>query len=75
MRGKHEGVDGAHLRSGASITIDAPLNSECAQQDLWASGERVGSLPATIDVVPGALRVLVPPDSLVGAGSTSPRSS
>jgi diacylglycerol kinase (ATP) len=75
LRGKHEGVDGAHLRSGASITIDGLPSSEWGQQDLWASGERVGSLPATIDVVPGALRVLVPPGSPVGAGSTSPRSS
>jgi diacylglycerol kinase (ATP) len=61
MRGKHEGVEGVHLRSGASISIDGPRD-----QDVWASGERVGSLPATIDVVPGALRVLVPPDSPVG---------
>jgi diacylglycerol kinase (ATP) len=66
MGGRHEGVDGAHLRSGASITIDVPPDAEGVQQDLWASGERVGSLPATIDVVPGALRVLVPPDSPVG---------
>jgi len=62
MRGRHEGIDGVHLRSGASITIDGPR-----EQDVWASGERVGSLPATIDVVPGALRVLVP--------ATSPPSS
>ena len=63
MRGNHEGVDGAHLRSGASITIDGPTG-----QDVWASGERVGALPTTIDVVPGALRVLVPPGSPVKAG-------
>jgi diacylglycerol kinase (ATP) len=62
MRGRHEGIEGVHLRSGASITIEGPLD-----QDVWASGERVGSLPATIDVVPGALRVLVP--------ATSPPSS
>ena len=59
--GKHEHVDGVRLCSGASITIDGPRD-----QDLWASGERVGALPSTIDVVPGALRVLVPPDSRVG---------
>jgi diacylglycerol kinase (ATP) len=58
MRGKHERVDGAHLRAGASIDIQGP-----GDQDLWASGERVGPLPATIDVVAGALRVLVPRDS------------
>jgi diacylglycerol kinase (ATP) len=63
LRGNHEGVDGAHLRSGASITIDGPPD-----QDLWASGERVGSLPTTIDVVPDALRVLVPPGSPVKGG-------
>jgi diacylglycerol kinase (ATP) len=62
MRGNHETVDGVHLLSGASITIDGP-----GTQDVWASGERVGPLPATIDVVPDALRVLVPPSSRVGA--------
>jgi diacylglycerol kinase (ATP) len=62
IRGNHEGVEGVHRRSGASITIDGPRD-----QDVWASGERVGSLPATIDVVPNALRVVVPPDSPVGA--------
>jgi diacylglycerol kinase (ATP) len=61
MGGRHEHVDGVRLCSGASITIDGPRD-----QDLWASGERVGALPSTIDVVPGALRVLVPPDSAVG---------
>jgi diacylglycerol kinase (ATP) len=65
MRGKHEGVAGVQLRSGASITIDAPPDRAGPDQDLWASGERIGPLPATIDVVPGALRVLVPPDSPV----------
>jgi diacylglycerol kinase (ATP) len=63
MRGKHEGIDGVQLRSGASITIDGPPGHAGPDQDLWASGERVGPLPTTIDVVPGALRVLVPPDS------------
>lgn len=60
MRGKHEGVHGVHLRSGATIDIQGP-----GDHDLWASGERVGPLPATIHVVPDALRVLVPPDSPV----------
>ena len=63
MRGNHLGVDGVRRFSGASIEIDGPVD-----QDVWASGERVGALPATIKVAPGALRVLVPPDSPVGAG-------
>ena len=62
MRGEHESIDGVHRLSGASITIDGP-----GTQDLWASGERVGPLPATIEVVPNALRVVVPPSSRVGA--------
>jgi len=66
MRGNHEHIDGVLLRSGASITIDVPATGPGADQAVWASGERVGSLPAAIDVVPGALRVLVPPDSPVG---------
>jgi diacylglycerol kinase (ATP) len=66
MRGRHEGIEGVHLRSGASIAIDGPLD-----QDVWASGERVGSLPATIDVVPGALRVLVPATSPPSSESSS----
>ena len=62
MRGEHASIDGVHRLSGASITIDGP-----GTQDLWASGERVGPLPATIEVVPNALRVVVPPSSRVGA--------
>jgi diacylglycerol kinase (ATP) len=64
MRGNHLGIDGVRRFSGASIEIDGP-----ADQDLWASGERVGGLPAIVEVVPGALRALVPPDSAVGAAS------
>ena len=70
MRGRHLGVDGVRAVSGASIVIDGLPDRNGPGQDLWASGERVGPLPATIDVVPGALRVLVPPDSPVGAGRT-----
>jgi hypothetical protein len=28
--------------------------------DLWASGEHVGSLPARLEAVPGALAVMAP---------------
>ena len=33
--------------------------------ELWASGERVGTLPGSIEAVPRALRVLVPDASSV----------
>ncbi len=40
--------------------------------ELWASGERVGQLPGSIEAVPRALRVLVP-DALVGVARLTRR--
>lgn len=54
-RGSHLGVDGVDHRTGRRVTIAGPPG-----QALWASGEPVGPLPATIESLPGALRVLVP---------------
>jgi diacylglycerol kinase (ATP) len=56
--GKHTRIDGVQMLRGRSVEIrddggDVGL-------DLWASGERVGPLPATATVDPAALRVLVP---------------
>ena len=58
ITGTHLGTAGVHHHSGSRVTIEGP-----AAQDLYASGERIGPLPATITVDAGALRVLVPADS------------
>jgi len=55
IRGTHLGIDGVEHRTGTSVVVDGP-----ADQEIYASGERVGLLPATIEVVPAALRVMVP---------------
>lgn len=65
IRGRHLGVRGVETRTGVTVTVEGPPG-----QDLYASGERVGPLPARIEVVPGALRVLVPAHSPVLAVTT-----
>lgn len=56
IRGTHLGIDGVHSLRGATVVVDGPTS-----QDLYASGEHVGPLPATITVLPAALRIQVPP--------------
>lgn len=55
IRGTHLGIAGVTALSGTSVTVDGP-----PEQEIYASGERVGTLPARIEVVPTALRVLIP---------------
>ncbi len=55
MRGTHLGIEGVEHRTGTCVVIDGP-----ADQEIYASGERIGLLPATIEVVPAVLRVMVP---------------
>jgi YegS/Rv2252/BmrU family lipid kinase len=55
LRGTHIGIPGVHSLAGKVVSVEGP-----AAQEVYASGERVGRLPATIVVCPGALRVLVP---------------
>lgn len=55
IRGTHLDIDGVEHFRGATVEIDGPT-----EQEIYASGERVGLLPATIEVVPAALRVMVP---------------
>ena len=55
IRGTHLGITGVEHRAGASVVVDGPPD-----QEIYASGERVGLLPATIDIVPAALRVIRP---------------
>ena len=68
--GRHVARRSVATFRGAHIDIDsggAPLPME-----IWASGERIGPLPARIDVQPAALSVVVPPDAPVRAASTGP---
>lgn len=46
------------VRTGRSFEV-ASLESDPAME-IYASGERVGLLPASVEVVPGALRVMTP---------------
>lgn len=61
IRGTHLGIAGVEHLRGRTIEIEGPRD-----QEIYASGERIGLLPATVDVVPGALRVMVP----AAAGTT-----
>lgn len=56
VRGTHLGVAGVDHREARTVEIDGPPD-----QELYASGERIGVLPATVEVLPAALRVLAPP--------------
>jgi diacylglycerol kinase (ATP) len=58
FRGTHPAVDGVDLYRGRVVELDAV--GDAPALDVWASGERVGALPARLEAVPGALRVLVP---------------
>jgi diacylglycerol kinase (ATP) len=58
FRGTHTKVDGVVTRRGAVVELDAP--GAGTPLEVWAAGERVGALPARIEVVAGAVRVLVP---------------
>lgn len=59
-RGKHLRVPGVSSMRGREIRIESgtPLN-------IYADGEKVGQLPATIGVLPHAVSMLVPEDSPV----------
>ncbi|GII82055.1 diacylglycerol kinase [Sphaerisporangium siamense] len=54
-RGTHLGHPAITARRARRVTLDAP------GVVAYADGERLGPLPLTCEIVPGALRVLVPP--------------
>jgi undecaprenyl-diphosphatase len=54
--GRHRPVHGVHAMRVESLRIEAPDGPELA-----LDGEVLGSLPAEFDVLPAALRVVVPP--------------
>ncbi|MET0627074.1 MAG: YegS/Rv2252/BmrU family lipid kinase [Acidimicrobiia bacterium] len=69
FRGAHVRNDAVMMLRGRDVTIEA-LD---ASLELWASGERVGPLPARVRAVPGALRVVVAGPH--AADPTAPRPS
>jgi len=55
LRGRHTHRPGVSFVRTKRLTIEAPRPLA-----IWADGERVADTPATIDVVPGAVRVMRP---------------
>jgi diacylglycerol kinase (ATP) len=64
FRGAHVRHPMISVRSGTRVTV-AALDDDDLPRELWASGERVGALPATLEPVPRALKVMVPDDAPV----------
>lgn len=60
LRGTHLGTEGVHSFRASCVSIES-----ARPQAVHASGERMGPLPASINVVPRALRVQVPAGSPV----------
>lgn len=60
FRGAHLSVPGIATFRGARVTVEALGRSD---MEVWADGERVGPLPATMEPRPAALRVRVPQSS------------
>ena len=58
FKGTHAEVDGVTILRGRHVEISS--TDEDPPMELWASGERVGPLPARLEAMPGALDVLVP---------------
>ncbi|MDQ1467920.1 MAG: diacylglycerol kinase [Actinomycetota bacterium] len=67
FRGAHLSVPGVETYRGSRITVEA-LGSDT--MEVWADGERVGPLPATMEPRPGALRVRVPLSSPIDSVRT-----
>ncbi|MEX1009190.1 MAG: diacylglycerol kinase family protein [Acidimicrobiia bacterium] len=57
--GTHTRHPGVTMRRGKRVTIEMP--EAVGSAELWASGERVGPLPARLDAVPDAVRVVTRP--------------
>jgi diacylglycerol kinase (ATP) len=63
FRGTHVHIDGVATFRGRRVELAADGGNIALE--LWASGERVGALPGSVEVVPGTLRVLVPREASV----------
>ena len=57
MRGTHGSVPQLEFLKTKAVRIEAPEPTE-----VWADGEPLGQTPLTLEIVPGALEVVVPPD-------------
>jgi diacylglycerol kinase (ATP) len=62
FKGAHLGIAGITTYRGARITVEA-LGPKAGTMEVWADGERVGPLPATMEPRARALRVRVPSSS------------
>ena len=58
FKGTHVDIDAVAILRGRNVEVESPTATRSGE--LWASGERVGMLPARIEALPQALRVLVP---------------
>ncbi len=63
--GTHVGVAGVHTYRGARVRVES-LEPELGLE-VWADGERVGPLPATMEPRRGALRLRVPQSSPIAS--------
>ncbi len=59
LNGNHATLPEVRLLRTRSLSV-APAEDD-ADVEVWADGEPLGRLPATLTVVPGAIRVMVPP--------------
>lgn len=55
LGGRHTDMPEVRMLRMPSVRIDSSVS-----QEIWADGEMVGKTPATIEIVPGALDMLVP---------------
>ena len=61
FKGTHVELDEVTVLRGQHVEIDTPDDDR--PMEIWASGERVGPLPARVDALPAALDVVVPESS------------
>ena len=66
FRGTHTREASVTTRRGRVVELDAPGGGG-PPLELWAAGERVGTLPGRVEVIAGAVRVLVPDGAPVTA--------
>ena len=69
LRGRHRGAPEVRFLKARKFEIDATETLT-----LWADGERIAQTPATIEVVPGALKLMTPRDlACDGQATEGPR--
>jgi diacylglycerol kinase (ATP) len=62
FKGGHVGMKEVTLLRGQKVELSTSDRTD-PPLELWASGERVGPLPARLEAMPDALQVLVPPST------------